>query len=1174
MEASARETASAPIGQGLGARYAPDTRTVHLTGIQALARLPMDVARRDRAVGLRTGTFISGYEGSPLGGYDLELLKNEDLLADLGIVFKPGVNEELAATAVQGTQQVATHPARECDGVTAFWYGKSPGLDRASDAIRHANLAGVSRQGGVVAFVGDDPAAKSSTVPGASERLLADLGIPTLFPANPQEVLEYGIHAVEMSRVSGLWTAIKIATNVADGSGTVVVPHELHTITPDPIVDGREYEHSVTSRLLQPNLTPLEESRDGVRRVLSLRYIAANGLNTITQGRKATARLGLVAAGKTYMDLRQALSALGLDDSRLQESEIRLLKLGAIFPLEERIVREFADGLDEIIVIEEKRSFIEAQLKEVLYNSGAHPRILGKLDDTGAVLFPSAGELDVDKILNCIGKKVSEAAGIVAPTSVARKPAQRGHKELPLLPSRTPYFCSGCPHSRSTQVPAGSSVGAGIGCHTLVLGMNPSVFGEIGGLTQMGGEGAQWIGIEPFLTQKHLFQNLGDGTFHHSGSLAIRAAVASNANITYKLLYNSAVAMTGGQQATGKMTIPEISQLLNAEGVRQIIITTHEPHRYRRLRLPSNTRVWSSSRLIEAQERLAEVAGVTVLIHDQECATELRRKRKRGLAPQASEKAFINERICEGCGDCGKKSNCLSVHPVNTDFGRKTQIDQASCNSDLACFEGDCPAFLSISPAVKQRTPQRPMPSLPPNLPEPSLAPLTSDHNTRIMGVGGTGIVTTAQILAAAASAAGLEVVALDQTGLAQKGGAVVSDIRIARDKHARTNKLAAGECDLYLAPDILVAVEATNLEVVNAERTNAVISTSQVPTGAMVSDVNVTFPDEAALKDAISASLPAERIDYLDARSAVVALLGADQYANTFLLGVAYQHGWLPIAADHIRAAVRLNGSQVEKNLLAFEFGRLSVARPDDFQAALSQHVGGTAVVPVHPAAQSVARELMDLVDHDIATLILDRTSELIRYQSKRYARSYVKELMHVHQASHRAGLDGDELVRAVATYLFKLMAYKDEYEVARLSFDPATTSAIREQFGTKAKVRMLLRPPVLSTFGLNKKIKVGRWGRPMMWLLAHLKFLRGTLFDPFGYTEVRRTERALVVEYLGTIRDLCGDLSADNLNIALRLAELPDMVRGYEGVKLDNVRRYHGEREQLMIELVAVQR
>ncbi|MDN5853135.1 MAG: indolepyruvate ferredoxin oxidoreductase family protein, partial [Actinomycetia bacterium] len=938
---------TAAVSSGLDERYTAEAGTVPMTGVQALARLALDIRRRDLQAGLRTAAFVSGYEGSPLGGYDLELGRLQHLLDELGVRFEPGLNEELAATGVQGTQLAGTMDDKTVDGVVGLWYGKSPGLDRASDAIRHANLSGTHPAGGAVAFVGDDPTAKSSSVPGASEAVLADLGLPTLAPGSPQEVLDLGLHAAAMSRSCGLWTALKIVTNVADGSGAVDVdPARLAITMPDAVVEGEPYEHTVTAMMSGPTLVGLERSRVGVRLELARRYARANRLNVVKGAKRvdgANPRVGIIAAGKAYRDLAQALESVGIDEGEMAAHGIAVLKLAVMFPLDPEEIREFAQGLDEIIVVEEKRSFIEAAAKEILYSASERPVIVGKLDEDGSQLLSQTGELDPAQIATALrrrlGRRTELAAVLVEPE---QPPRQR--KLLPLA-VRTPYFCSGCPHNTSTKVPDGALVGGGIGCHSLALLMPPSQVGSMTGLTQMGGEGAQWIGMAPFVERAHLFQNLGDGTFHHSGSLAVRAAVAADAHITFKLLYNSAVAMTGGQQAIGQRSVPEVAAMAAAEGVQQTIITTPTPKTYRRARLPSNTTVWHRDRVVEAQEKLAEVSGVTLLIHDQECATELRRKRKRGLADDPEARVVINERICEGCGDCGAVSNCLSVRPIDTEFGRKTRIDQSSCNVDYSCLAGDCPAFMKVRPRAGAVSrfgrstldgSESPAPPLRHRLEERS-------HTTRIVGIGGAGVVTLSQILGVAAMRAGLHVVSLDQTGLAQKGGAVVSDIKVSRSPETRANKAATGEVDLYLGADLVVASDPANLAVLGPEA-SAVVATGVVPTGQMVTDVNRPGPPEQALIDQVRAAVDPDNLVLTDVRDACNALFGTDQFANLVLAGAAYQRGALPVPVEAIEEAVRLNGQRSDDNVQAFRRGRQLVYDPEGFErdVAAARPAGG----------------------------------------------------------------------------------------------------------------------------------------------------------------------------------------------------------------------------------------
>ncbi|MFF0630877.1 indolepyruvate ferredoxin oxidoreductase family protein [Nocardia sp. NPDC004151] len=1139
----------------LSDRYTRQHGAVHLTGIQALARLPLELRRADLRAGRRTAAFISGYEGSPLAGYDTELARNAALLDEHDIVFRPGVNEELAATAVQGTQWAATQDDKRVDGVLALWYGKSPGLDRASDAIRHANLMGTHPEGGVLALVGDDPAAKSSTVPGASEGLLADLGLPTLYPADPQEALDFGLHGVAMSRACGLWVALKIATNVADGSGTVDLdPDRVRPVVPDLTVDGVAYRHEVTAHVLQPTLGVLERSREGARIEIARRYAVANDLNRITHA-GAGDRLGIVAAGKTYLDVRQALRMLGLDDAELERRGVRLLRLGMIHPLEPSIVRRFAEGLDEILVIEEKRPFLEIAVKDLLYGSPGAPAVHGKRLPDGAVFMPADGELDPDVIAGKLAARLSVIGGF--PTAEQWRGRRRtgiGSRALPLV-TRTPYFCSGCPHNVSTKTPDGATVGAGIGCHGMVSLMSPDQVGDITGLTQMGGEGTQWIGMAPFLSRTHLIQNLGDGTFHHSGSLAVRAAIAAGSHITYKLLYNSAVAMTGGQQAVGVMPVPAICTAMLAEGVARIIVTTDDVKRYRKVRLPKDVQVWHRDRSIEAQETLSRTAGVTLLIHDQECATELRRKRKRGLTPTPVDRIVINERVCEGCGDCGQKSNCLSVQPIDTEFGRKTHIDQSSCNIDRSCLAGDCPSFLSVVPAGKRA---RPAPAaLDPNdIPAPP-GTFPGTHTTRITGVGGSGVVTLAQLLSTAATLAGHRVRALDQTGLAQKGGAVVSDLKFSTEPIEQGSKATADECDLYLGCDLLVAAEPRYLTAVDPARTVAVISTSEVPTGQMVIDPAVSFPAHGPIRDTIQAAAADSR--FLDARGAATTLLGADQFANLLLAGAAVQAGALPLPPAAIEEAIALNGVQAEANTTAFRYGRLSVADPAAFDIAMERARGPVETVR---ELSSAAADLISAVPaepgSELHRLLGIRVPDLIDYQNLSYARQYSGFVAQVLRVESERMPGSTALTESVARNLYKLMAYKDEYEVARLSLDPEVRRAVEAEFGPGARISYRLHPPALRALGLKNKLELGPWFRPVYRALMALRRLRGTRLDPFGRAEIRRTERALITEYRATITELLESLNPGTHPIAVDIAGLPDMIRGYEAIKAANVDAY----------------
>jgi indolepyruvate ferredoxin oxidoreductase len=796
--------------------------------------------------------------------------------------------------------------------------------------------------------------------------------------------------------------------------------------------------------------------------------------------------------------------------------------------------------------------------------------VIGKRNGETDPLFPLEGELTADIIAPALAKLLTERGGFPSVEQwLSQSRSAKAYLSLPLI-ARTPYFCSGCPHNSSTKVPDGSMVGAGIGCHGMVTLMDDKLVGSVTGFTQMGGEGTQWIGMGPFVRQTHLLQNIGDGTFHHSGSLAVRAAVAAGANITYKVLYNSAVAMTGGQHAEGALGVGDLTRSLLAEGVARIIVTTDKPKRYRPGDLPRGVQCWHRDRLEEAQLALAGTPGVTVLVHDQECAAELRRKRKRGNAIAPRQRVMINERVCEGCGDCGIKSNCLSVHPVDTELGRKTQIDQSSCNFDFSCLKGDCPAFMTIIPDDSGQAKLEVAPLGADDLSEP-VEISTMPHTTRITGIGGTGVVTISQILTTAATMAGRFVRSLDQTGLAQKGGAVVSDIKIAEQSMTEANRAGEGECDLYLGCDLLVAADSRYLRSANPSRTVAVVSTSAVPTGSMVTDTGTTFPAIEEVTTRILDATQAQDAVFLDARALATVLLGQDQFANMLLLGAAYQAGRLPIRAEHIEEAIRQGHVKVEENLQAFRRGRQAVAAPAELESTLAGLREPTPRREVSSRARDVAALVRTTPGSALSELVVVRVSDLIAYQSVSYARRYA-EFVEMVRAAEAARVPGNEgFALAVARYLYKLMAYKDEYEVPRLSLDEGVDMQVRKMFGARARVSYKLHPPFLRAVGVNRKITLGPWVRPLFRLLAAMRFLRGTVLDPFGHTEVRRTERQLITEYRAAIVTVTAILAPENHDIAIELAGLPDVVRGYEGVKLANVDRYRKLLAELMSKLMS---
>lgn len=1142
----------------LSDRYTVEDGTVFMSGLQALVRLPLDVARYDRREGRRTAGLVSGYEGSPLAGYDLELSRQQALLDEADVRFTPGLNEELAANIVQGSQLAGNAPDRTNDGITGYWYGKAPGLDRASDALRHANLGGAHHEGGAVAIVGDDSIAKSSTVPSSSEIAIAELGMPVLVPADPAECLELGLHAVAMSRFSGLWTGLKIATNVADGTASTTVSSDFAPVLPSRRIAGRDFVHTVSARFLQPTLAELERSLFTERIELARRYVVANGLNRV-EGAGDGAVVGIVAAGATYLDVRQALAGLGLADDDLEAMGIRLLKLGAVHPLDPEQIKEFALGLCEVIVVEEKRSFVESAIKEILYGHLEAPSVSGKRTLTGLPLFRADADLSPEIIADVLRARLAEHMPLPeVEVELTTRPRRRARIQLPLLTAnRTPYFCSGCPHNRSTKVPEGSLVGAGIGCSGMVAMMPQERAGDVIGMTQMGGEGATWIGMAPFVETGHLFQNMGDGTFHHSGSLAIRAAVASGANITYKLLYNSAVAMTGGQEAVGLMTVDEIVEELLAEGVAKVVITTEEPHRYRRRRLPRGVGVRHRDELMRTQEELSRTPGVTVLINDQECATELRRKRKRKLVETPTTRAFINQRVCEGCGDCGDKSNCLSVQPVGTALGRKTKIHQASCNIDLSCLDGDCPSFLTVTPGGTKA--KREVPALAAEaLPEPELVVSPESFEMRVTGIGGTGVVTVSQIVATAAQIDGRFVRGLDQTGLAQKGGAVVSDVKLTDAPVERANKVANGQADLYLGCDVLVAAQDSYLGVAHEDRTVAIVSTAEVPTGAMVTDTTVSFPEAESTVGRIQQVTRARDSQFVDARAMTLDLFDDDQFANVFLLGVAFQAGALPVRASSLETALELNGVAVERNLQAFRRGRQFVADRAGLLADLADDHRETVLAPVSDRIRSLVAHAGFTEGAAGTELVTSRAADLESYQSLAYARRYVQVVAEVRSREEAAAPGSSELTLAVAQHLHKVMAYKDEYEVARLSIDPSLDAALEAEFGPGAKAQYRLHPPILRALGMKRKIALGAWFKPVFHVLYALRRLRGTPLDPFGVATVRRAERRLREEYIELVGRISRDLSELGVERAAAIAALPDLVRGYEDIKLRNIDLY----------------
>ncbi len=1135
-------------------RYENDAGRVILTGVQALARLPIEQLRADRRSGRNTAALFTGYQGSPLGGIGEEAARAAKLAPDLPIVVRSGANEELAATAVMGSQLASSQPDARYDGVVGVWYGKAPGVDRAMDALRHAVYAGTSRWGGAVALVGDDPNAKSSTIPSSSAGVVADMHMPLLYPGDPSEVLDLGRHAVALSRYSGLWTAIKIVADVADGMTSVdLALDRVQPIAPDGFDELARREPS--GRLLTPYTVELEQEIYDVRYPLAVSYASKNDLNATTVD-PADAWIGIAASGITYREVREALTRLGLvTDDDIADAGIRLLRMQMPIPFDPQTIRTFARGVETLVVVEEKQPFVEALITQALYPSSHRPRVLGKHDAHGAPLFRTYGHLDADLIIGPLRRVLAERIG---DRLVPEKP-ERQRIPVNLGSTRSPYYCSGCPHNRSTQVPEGSLVGAGIGCHTMALLMDDDRVGDIAGITCMGNEGTQWIGMSDFVERDHLIQNLGDGTYFHSGQLAIQAARAAGVNITYKLLYNDTVAMTGGQDPQGQLSVGRVARMLQASGVSRVLVTTDETAKYERGELPGGVEVWDRSRLLEAQEMLATVPGVTVLIHDQRCAAELRRDRKRGKVVAPTERVVINPRICEGCGDCGQVSNCLSVQPIETPFGRKTTIDQSTCNLDFSCLEGDCPSFMTLE------LDQAPLGIVdgftPPSVPEPTLAVPNDHFAMRITGIGGTGIVTVSQIIGTAGMLDGYTVTGLDQIGLSQKAGPVVSDVRLSRIGADATNRLGREQADLLLACDQLVAATDRALDVCEPGHTMVVGSTASTPTGEMIlhPETNLASPEQ--LIEVIGRETDSRAHFWADAEQITTALFGDAVMANTFVVGMAIQAGAIPISPESLEQAIELNGVGVDKNLAAFRWGRAQANDPSSTEHLL---VGEPDAEPTLPGALSRRVAVLD-ASTGLGSMLARFTHDLIGFQNERTAANYLSIVERAAAKDAALGV-GHELTEAIAINLHKFTAYKDEYEVARLMVLDEGLAEAKRLAGPAAKISYRLHPPMLRALGMKNKLGIPIKGAPALGLLAKGKRLRGTRLDPFRFPEVRRIERELIVEYRQTIDALLAGVTAGTYDLAVEIAGLPDAVRGYEGLKVARAATYRANNASLL--------
>jgi indolepyruvate ferredoxin oxidoreductase len=1137
-------------------KYRLEHGRVFLTGMQALARLPMLQHAIDRAAGLHTAGYISGYRGSPLGGLDTALHGAGAFLKAHDISFQPGLNEDIAATAIWGTQQLHLFPQPKFDGIFSMWYGKGPGVDRSGDVFKHANHAGTAKHGGVLLVAGDDPSARSSAVAHQSEHMFSACGIPVLAPADLQEYLDFGLHGWAMSRYSGCWVALKLTSDTAESSATVEVdPQRLQFLIPD---DFRLPADGVHIRW--PDSPLAQEHRLQEFKVYAaIAYARANQLNRIVFD-SPRPRLGIIACGKAYLDVRQALDDLGIDAAYAADIGLRLLKVGMPWPLEAESVRDFAQGLEEILVVEEKRQIIEYQLKEMLYNwrEDVRPRVVGKYDETGEwpvpakswLLAPTA-EMTPALVARAIAARLSRFHTAPRITDylafLERKAAALSRPRVTLM--RTPYFCPGCPHNQSTKVPDGSCALGGVGCHLMAVMMGRNTVT----ISQMGGEGAAWLGVSGHSGTEHIFANMGDGTYFHSGLLAIRAAVAGKINITYKLLYNDAVAMTGGQPVDGTLTVPQLTRQLAAEDVGRIVVMSDEPSKYKGVTdFAPGVEIRHRDELDATQRELRETPGVTALIYDQTCAAEKRRRRKRGRFPDPAVRVFINEMVCEGCGDCGIKSNCLAVVPVETEYGRKRAIDQYSCNKDYSCVAGFCPSIVTVHGGSLRRG--RAMASGAEdfaNLPEPDHADLAKPCGILVAGVGGTGVVTIGALLGMAAHVEGKGVTVLDMTGLAQKGGAVMSHVRIAETQdRLHSTRIATGEACLLLGCDMVVAVSEDALSKTAPGMTRAIINTAQAITGEFLRNPDRAFP-AGAMEQAVVDAIGADAATFIDASRLASRLMGHSIATNIFMLGYAFQLGLIPLSSAALLRAIELNGSTVEENRRAFSWGRRAALDPAGVEAMVA---AGEPVVPDRKRSSGFDE------------LVRRRRDYLVSYQDAAYARRYTDL---VERVAARVGTGGAALTEAVARNYFKLLAYKDEFEVARLFCQPAFRDALEAQFEGDYRLDFHITLPWSKGARPGdepKKIRFGPWLMPAMKLLARLRFLRGTALNPFGQIAERKQERELIADYERTVTLLLEKFDPARLDAAVAIASIPDGIRGYGPVKVRSIAQAEARRKELM--------
>ncbi len=1137
-------------------KYALDETRQLLTGTQAIVRLVLTQRARDLNAGLNTAGYVTGYRGSPIASLEAAMLRARGILEKNHIKFMAGLNEDLAATALWGSQQAELRGEGKYDGVFGVWYGKGPGLDRTGDVFRHANHAGTSKHGGVLALMGDDHTCESSTSAHQSEFAFVDYMIPVLNPAGVQEILDYGILGFALSRFAGVWVGIKCVKDNIEATATVDGRIDRIQIKiPEDFVMPKG---GLNIRLGDQALDKEARLHD-YKRAAILSFARANKLDRIVISGGPAPKIGIITCGKSYLDVRAAMDELGIDEVKANELGLRLYKVGMTWPLEPQGVARFAEGLDLILVVEEKRSLIETQVKEQLYDLPRRPRVLGKKDENEQWLFPAKYALDPSDIAIKLGERlIRYGAGDAIKDRVADLKRIKGNQPLrPEAAVRIPYFCPGCPHNSSTVVPEGSRAYAGIGCHYMAHWMDRSTEG----FTQMGGEGSNWIGEAPFSKTKHVFQNLGDGTYIHSGSLAIRAARAAGVNITFKILYNDAVAMTGGQTLDGGITVGMIVRQVLAEGVEKVVVVTDEPHKYPSGFIPKGVSVHHRRELQTLQKELREVPGVSVLVYDQTCAAEKRRRRKRGTFPDPDKRIFINPEVCEGCGDCGVKSNCVAVVPLETELGTKRAIDQSACNKDFSCLNGFCPSFVTVHGA-KVRKAKKPVgdsgiATMLASLPEPAQPSIDKPYTMLVTGVGGTGVVTLSAVLGQAAHLEGKGFGAIDMTGLAQKGGAVACHMRVAKSAD-QIHAIRAGVAgaDLVLGCDLVVTASNRVLETIKPDHTAVVFSSYEMPTADFTRNPNLKVPGQA-LRQAIEERAGKAPVHGFDAHTAAVKLFGDSIAANMFMLGYAYQLGHVPIGSGAIEQAIELNGAAVEMSRNAFRFGRLAAHD----SAALARLVGDAMSERKAAPAQS------------LESLIADRAGRLADYQDQALADRYRSTVARFAEAERRQAAGRTGLAEAVAKGYYKLLAYKDEYEVARLFSSPAFEAALGEQFEARRKLEFHLAPPLLArrdkATGEPRKMRFGPWMLPVFRLLAKGKRLRGTAWDVFGYTAERKLERQMIADYERLLDEIATRLSPATHATAVALAALPLDIKGFGHVKQRNYRIAKNRETALLAEL-----